>query len=233
MACRMLTTKYISIADVSQFDRYIIDFCKGIERLYGSSVVTPNMHMHCHLSQCVLDYGPNYSFWLFSFERYNGHFGSMPNNSRAIEMQLMRRFLRDSFVHSSEFPSLYNDEFKKHFPTVVSETVHSDVDILRIMYMSKRSALIIGQDWQISSVFECNKSSCHVFCSEDYAMLKKHIVICIPVIMNTLIVCLSLLENVLQLLLGEKCLDRISLVTSAPLILWHTGMIMMGKSSVT
>lgn len=55
MACRMLTTKYISIADVSQFDRYIIDFCKGIERLYGSSVVTPNMHMHCHLSQCVLD----------------------------------------------------------------------------------------------------------------------------------------------------------------------------------
>lgn len=173
MACRILTTKCISFADISQFDRYIIDFCKGIERLYGSSVVTPNMHMHCHLSQCVSDYGPIYSFWLFSFERYNGHLGNMPNNSRAIEMQLMRRFLRDSFVHSLEFPSLYNDEFKKHFPTVVSETVHSDVEILKIMYMSKRSALIIGQDWQISSVFECNKSSCHVFCSEDYAMLKK------------------------------------------------------------
>lgn len=62
MACRILTTKCISFADISQFDRYIIDFCKGIERLYGSSVVTPNMHMHCHLSQCVSDYGPIYSF---------------------------------------------------------------------------------------------------------------------------------------------------------------------------
>lgn len=100
LACRALTSKFISSVEIARFDSYIIAFCKGVERVYGCSSITPNIHMHCHLSQCVLDYGPVYSFWLFSFERYNGHLGSMPNNSRSIEMQLMRGFLRDSFVHS-------------------------------------------------------------------------------------------------------------------------------------
>ena len=35
------------------------------------SVVTPNMHLHCHLKSCVLDYEPLHGFWCFSFERYN------------------------------------------------------------------------------------------------------------------------------------------------------------------
>ena len=34
--------------------------------------MTPNMHMHCYLADCVRDFGPIYGFWLFSFERYNG-----------------------------------------------------------------------------------------------------------------------------------------------------------------
>jgi hypothetical protein len=81
--------------------KYVMEFCKGVERVYGVSSITPNMHMHCHLSQCVLDYGPVYTFWVFNFERYNGHIGNMRNNySKSIEMQLMRGFLRDSFVHS-------------------------------------------------------------------------------------------------------------------------------------
>lgn len=176
LACRFLTSKFISLAELSKFDKFIIDFCKGVENVYGSSKITPNMHMHCHLSQCVHDYGPIYSFWLFSFERYNGHLGNMPNNSRSIEMQLMRRFLRDSFVYSLELPSLYFDEFSKHFPCMtqdVSDKSMSDTEILKVLYMSKKGADICGQDWQISSLFKCHKSSCHILCSVDFDMLKK------------------------------------------------------------
>lgn len=39
--------------------------------LYSEVSVTPNMPMHCHISDCIKDFGPLTSFWLFLFERYN------------------------------------------------------------------------------------------------------------------------------------------------------------------
>ena len=63
---------------------------------YGTHVVTPNMHLHGHMKDVVLDYGPVQEFWLFSFERYNGILGKQPSNNREIESQLMQRFLRDN-----------------------------------------------------------------------------------------------------------------------------------------
>lgn len=56
----------------------------------------------------------------------------------------MRRFLRDLFVYLLEFLFFYNDEFKKYFLIVVFEIVYFDVEILKIMYMLKRSVFIIG-----------------------------------------------------------------------------------------
>ena len=40
--------------------------------ILGQEYVTPNMHLHGHLIERLFDYGPIYSFWLFSFERFNG-----------------------------------------------------------------------------------------------------------------------------------------------------------------
>ena len=55
-----------------------------------------NMHMHCHLADCIRDYGPLHAFWVFSFERFNGLLGDQPTNNRSIEQQLMKRFKRDN-----------------------------------------------------------------------------------------------------------------------------------------
>ena len=33
---------------------------------------SPNMHMACHLKDCLLDFGPFLSFWCFPYECYNG-----------------------------------------------------------------------------------------------------------------------------------------------------------------
>ena len=58
------------------------------------------MHMHCHLSSCLKEFGPLHSFWLFPFERYNGVLEGQPTNNRSVELQLMRQFQKDnSFLH--------------------------------------------------------------------------------------------------------------------------------------
>ena len=51
------------------------------ENLCGKERCTPNMHLHGHLRDCILDYGPIYSFWCFSFERYNGIMGDYHTNN--------------------------------------------------------------------------------------------------------------------------------------------------------
>ena len=93
LACRALCTNQISPEKVLLADAHLLQFCKRAQHIFGRDVITPNMHMHCHLRECVLDYGPLHGFWLYPFERYNGILGAMPNNNRCIEVQIMKRFL--------------------------------------------------------------------------------------------------------------------------------------------
>ena len=72
LACRLLCQRSISLSQISLADALIVQFCKRFELIYGKNHVTPNMHVHCHLKEVLLDYGPVYGFWLFSFERMNG-----------------------------------------------------------------------------------------------------------------------------------------------------------------
>ena len=72
LACRILCQRAISVEQITLADALLLEFCKGVEQLYGGPMVTPNMHMHCHIREVLLDYGPVYSFWCFSYERYNG-----------------------------------------------------------------------------------------------------------------------------------------------------------------
>ena len=80
-------------------------------QLYGSEYCTPNMHLHLHLKESVLDYGPVHGFWCYAFERYNGVLGMYHTNNQAVEIQLMRKFLRQQQVLSLEVPSQANDIF--------------------------------------------------------------------------------------------------------------------------
>ena len=72
LACRILSQTKLSQDDVILADALLLRFCRRIEHLYGTSVVTPNMHLHCHLRSCILDFGPLHGFWCFPYERYNG-----------------------------------------------------------------------------------------------------------------------------------------------------------------
>ena len=75
----------------------------------GTSIITPNMHLHAHLKQCIADYGPLHEFWAFPFERYNGLLGELPNNKKSIELQMMNRFIQDNSYMSQSMPDTFND----------------------------------------------------------------------------------------------------------------------------
>lgn len=68
LACRLLSSPVLSNNDIKKADLLLLSFCKRVEILYGTNEITPNMHLHCHLTECVQDYGPIFGFWLFSFE---------------------------------------------------------------------------------------------------------------------------------------------------------------------
>ena len=79
------------------------------------------MHLHSHLVDCVLDYGPVYSFWLFSFERYNGILSEFGTNQRAVEIQLMRKFTSIQYVNDLHWPVAFQSVFKPLLTRLVSK----------------------------------------------------------------------------------------------------------------
>ena len=117
LACRLLCHPIITSTDIKKADVLLLNFCKGFEQLYGKTTTTPNMHLCCHLQESILDYGPIYGFWLFSFERYNGELGSMVTNNRSVEIQYMRKFVTASFVNpqNGHVPVAYYNDFEDFF----------------------------------------------------------------------------------------------------------------------
>ena len=92
-ACFCLCRRKITTLQIDDADNYLMEFYARVVTLYGNDGCNPNLHLHGHLKDCIKDYGPVYSFWLFAFERLNGILGSYHTNSRNISLQLMRRFL--------------------------------------------------------------------------------------------------------------------------------------------
>lgn len=62
------------------------------------------MHLHLHLKECLQNYGPVHGFWCYSFERCNGILGQYHTNSQSIEVQLMKKFLRQRDIQGLNPP---------------------------------------------------------------------------------------------------------------------------------
>ena len=116
LAYRILTSTLITVNDVDNAHAILLQFCQQFEELYTHQSAKPNMHLHCHLHECVQNYGPIFGVWGFSFERYNGVLGSYPTNNESIEMHLMKRFLHESMTlrHQMNFNNFLslNTSFK-------------------------------------------------------------------------------------------------------------------------
>ena len=97
-ACRLMLTRIISVDTVSKADDYLVLFCKTFQRLYGNQPCTPNMHLHMHLKDSFLNFGPIHAFWAFPFERHNGLLGAYHTNNKNIEEQIMLKFLKHQAI---------------------------------------------------------------------------------------------------------------------------------------
>ena len=115
LACQYLCSHVMSKTDIFKADILFVKFGVTFERLYGRKAVTPNMHLHFHLKECVIDCGPVHAFWCFSSERFNGILGAMQVNGRCVVVQLMRKLLARRFVWDVKFPAEFQDNFMPYF----------------------------------------------------------------------------------------------------------------------
>lgn len=71
--------------------------------------MSPNMHLHLHLKECIVDYGPVYAFWCFAYERFNGLLGAYQTNKKVIEPQIMRKFVEEQQAFDLHLDSEYTE----------------------------------------------------------------------------------------------------------------------------
>lgn len=109
-AVSIICHRNVTLSEVERGDELLLSFCETFESLYGKEHCTINMHLHAHLADCIRDFGPVYSFWLFSFERLNGILGSYHTNCHDISLQLMRRFTSVTFYSIHNWPVEYKEE---------------------------------------------------------------------------------------------------------------------------
>ena len=122
-----------------------------------------------HLADCVLDYGPVYSFWLFSFERYNGILGKYPTNNKSVELQMMRKFTRDQDLDDLQFPPEYQEQMERIISKVRSDSetnVFTDcAKLLNIFKLSDGDIDVTDELWH---KVDCHSLySPHVICCLD------------------------------------------------------------------
>ena len=133
-ACKLLISTSITSQDVRIAHDLLALFCTKFQQIMGADYCTPNMHMHLHLEECIINYGPVYAFWAFSFERYNGKLGSYHTNNRSLTITMMRKFLEGVQILSS-----YQQIEMEHLPSLSEFNLHDDsltstitsLDILR------------------------------------------------------------------------------------------------------
>ena len=106
LACVYLCRPYVTAMDISKAEELFFKFGSKVEQLYGKTFVTPNMHMQCHLPDCVRDFGAVQSFWCFAFERFNGEISDIHTNHRGIEIQYMRNVLAWGLLAEPEIDSI-------------------------------------------------------------------------------------------------------------------------------
>lgn len=124
--CSSVCRREISVSELEGIDENIQSFCEIFESLYGKNSLTPNMHFAGHITDCILDHGPVYAFWLYAFERMNGILGSFQTSNHEVTIQLMRKFLGMQDVSFHQWPEDVRSEFLPLFRTFkVSETISS------------------------------------------------------------------------------------------------------------
>ena len=101
----------VTEANLCESEDLLKQFWKAFVDLYGKGACTINMHLHGHLTECIRDFGPVYSFWCFSYERMNGILGSYRTNNHHVSVQYMHKFSASKAYAPINWPKEFSGEY--------------------------------------------------------------------------------------------------------------------------
>ena len=164
LACRLLCKPCITKTELKMADCKLLDFLKEYERINGKMAISPNMHLHLHLKECVENYGSIYGFWLFSFERYNGILGSYQTNNKTVEIQIMRKFMISGTLANMQYslPAQYKDFFLPNCMAQLESKASSeetDLDLHAQLMLATSGPLLGKESLWTELTYVCLESS--------------------------------------------------------------------------
>ncbi|OAD66367.1 hypothetical protein PHYBLDRAFT_152439 [Phycomyces blakesleeanus NRRL 1555(-)] len=129
--CKYLARPNITVKDLSHVHDFLESFGQKCQVRFGKDFISPNMYLHLHLKETVLNFDPVYGYWLFSFERYNGVLKNYAtNNKDGFEGTFMRRYLEDMHKINLFLSLIY--ELVDSFPTLVTVTAATTTTIVPV-----------------------------------------------------------------------------------------------------
>ena len=66
-ATSLLCCRVITVEQVNEGDKLLMEFCEAFQNLYGKEHYTINLHLHGPFKQCILDFVWSYLFLLVNY----------------------------------------------------------------------------------------------------------------------------------------------------------------------
>ncbi|KAF0525249.1 hypothetical protein F8M41_014686 [Gigaspora margarita] len=88
-AVSIISQRIITTKEINHGHSLFIKFLKEFQTLYGSNIITPNMHYHLHLKNDMLNYGSWYSYWYYAYKRLNRQIASFYTSGRTVELDML------------------------------------------------------------------------------------------------------------------------------------------------
>ena len=158
--------------DITVADLLLVQFYKRVKNVFEVRFVTPNMHMHLHLSDFIHNFGPLHAFWLYSFERCNGLLGKQPTNNRSIELQLIRHFLMDLAGNNLPLAEHFRDIVCGHASQFHLVTA-SENDDTSLQLPTKYTLTVLGAD----EMNLLREAYAHLYPSKAGDILNEHVLV--------------------------------------------------------
>ncbi|MDR3549236.1 MAG: hypothetical protein P4M11_13405, partial [Candidatus Pacebacteria bacterium] len=137
----------VSVKEIDEMHRNHIELYELVETLFTSHAVKSNLHLHIHLREMLLDYGPAGAWSCYAYERLNGLLASIPLNFLHLEASSMRRFLlllgAEEHVHQRIQKLKEIDEALRDG---ISPSIEDFEEILTLMNGSVESSPPVGSD---------------------------------------------------------------------------------------
>ncbi|CAG8791227.1 17753_t:CDS:1, partial [Cetraspora pellucida] len=81
-AVSIMSQRIITSEEINHEHSLFVKFLKKFQKLYGSNMITPNMHYYLHLKNNMLNYGSWYSYWCYAYKRLNRQIASFHTSER-------------------------------------------------------------------------------------------------------------------------------------------------------